>query len=73
MTDDYQLTIAGRLPDSVTETIVARFGDDIRIGSVGGRATLNVEAIDQPALRALLITLWDFGHEVLSVSPGVRR
>ena len=44
----------------------------IRIQSIEGRTMLNVEAIDQPALRALLILLWDFGHEVLSVSPGVR-
>ena len=73
MTDQYQLTVAGRLPDAVTETIVARFGDGIRIGSVGGRTMLNAQDLDQPALRAMLVLLWDFGHEVLSVSSGAPR
>lgn len=73
MTGHYQLTIAGRLPDAVTQTIGARFGDGIRIRSTDGCTMLNVEDIDQPALRALLVLLWDFGHEVLSVSPGVLR
>ena len=52
---------------------MARFGDGIRIRSIDGRTTLTVGAMDQPALRALLILLWDFGHEVLSLSSGVQR
>lgn len=73
MTDQYQLTVAGRLPDAVTETIVARFGDGIRIRSTSGRTMLNLQDLDQPALRAMLVLLWDFGHEVLSLSSGAPR
>ena len=73
MTGCYQLTVAGRLPTSVRSTIVARFGEGVRIRSTGGRTTVTLGAIDQPALRALLILLWDFGHEVLTLSPGARR
>jgi cytochrome c-type biogenesis protein CcmH/NrfF len=73
MTGCYQLTVAGRLPSSVTTTIVARFGDGVRIRPIDGRTTLTLGAIDQPALRALLILLWDFGHVVLSVSSGAQR
>ena len=73
MTDQYQLTVAGRLPDAVTETIVARYGDGIRIRSMGGRTTLHLPDLDQPSLRAMLVLLWDFGHEVLSLSSGAPR
>jgi hypothetical protein len=73
MTGCYQLTVAGRLPNSVLTTIVARFGDDVRIRPVDGCTTLTIGAMDQPALRALLILLWDFGHEVRSLSSGVHR
>ena len=73
MTGCYQLTVVGRLPSSVTTTIVARFGDGVRIRPIDGRTTLTLGAIDQPALRALLILLWDFGHDVLAMSSGARR
>ena len=73
MTDHYQLTVAGRLPEAVTATIVARFGDRIRIRSMGGRTTLHLQDQDQPALRAMLVLLWDFGHDVLSLSSGAPR
>ncbi len=73
MTGCYQLTVAGRLPSSVSTTIVARFGDGVRIRSIDGRTTLTLGAIDQPALRALLILLWDFGHEVLALSSAAHR
>lgn len=73
MTDQYRLTVAGRLPDAVTQTIVARFGDGVRIRSTGGRTMLNLHDLDQPSLRAMLVLLWDFGHEVLSLSSGAPR
>jgi hypothetical protein len=45
----------------------------VRIRSIDGRTTLTLGAIDQPALRALLILLWDFGHEVLALSSAAHR
>jgi hypothetical protein len=73
VTGPYELSVAGRLPSSVAETIGARLGDDVRIRPIGSRTVLNIEALDQPALRALLNLLWDVGLEVLSVSIGRER
>jgi len=68
-----QLTVAGRLPTAVSDTIWARFGDCVQIRPVAGRTLLNVADMDQPALRALLILLWDFGHDILCLSSGAVR
>ena len=72
MTGCTRLTVAGRLPNSVQTTIGARFGDDVRISPVDGQTALTIEAMDQSALRALLILLWDCGHEVVSLSSGAQ-
>jgi hypothetical protein len=63
----YRVTVAGPLPGSLAGVIRARFaGVSIRPGT--GRTALELDAVDQPALRALLTLLWDVGHDVLSVT-----
>jgi len=72
-----ELTIAGRVARSVLDTIEDRFelravrrsdGPPDR-GSVS-RTVLTVVGVDQPAVRALMIMLWDSGHDVLAMSTG---
>jgi len=62
-----RVTVAGPLPGSLARVIRARFaGVAIRPGTQ--RTALELDAADQPALRALLTLLWDVGHDVLSVT-----
>jgi hypothetical protein len=73
-----ELTVAGCVARSVLDTIENRF--DLRAvcrldgpadrGSVSG-TVLTVAGVDQPAVRALMIMLWDSGHDVLAMSTGV--
>lgn len=67
MTTTYRVTVAGPLPGSLAGVIRSRFaGVTIRPGT--RRTALELDAVDQPALRALLTLLWDVGHDVLSVT-----
>jgi hypothetical protein len=34
------------------------------------RGVLTVEGVDHAAVRALMVLLWDTGHEVLAMSVG---
>ncbi len=72
-----ELTVAGCVARSVLDAIEDRF--DLRAvrrldgpvdrGSVSG-TVLTVAAVDQPAVRALMVMLWDSGHDVLAMSTG---
>lgn len=67
MTTTYRVTVAGPLPGSLAGVIRSRFaGVAIRPGT--RRTALELDAVDQSALRALLTLLWDVGHDVLSVT-----
>jgi hypothetical protein len=46
----------------------ARF--DVEAASASGHTVLTVGRADQAALRALMIMLWDSGHDVLAMSTG---
>lgn len=62
----YHLIVAGRLSQTVTQLIDSRFGAAASISSNGTDSTVDLAA-DQPALRALLTLLWDFGHDVVAL------
>lgn len=60
-----ELTVSGPVALSVTEAISARFdGVSTRTGD---RTVLVIEAVDQAAVRAVMIMLWDSGHDVLAM------
>jgi hypothetical protein len=61
-----ELTITGPLARSVIEAIRTRF-DGVSTRT-SGRTVLIVRCVDQAAIRALMIMLWDSGHEVLAMS-----
>lgn len=71
MTSPYRVTVTGPLSRSAVNVIHTRFaGVTIRPGTVhqlGGHTVMEVDLVDQSALRALLTLLWDVGHDVLSV------
>ena len=60
-----ELVINGPIAQAVVETIAARFGP-----STVDRGVLTVEGVDHAAVRALMVLLWDTGHEVLAMSVG---
>ena len=60
-----ELVINGPIAQAVVGTIAARFGP-----STVDRGVLTVEGVDQPAVRALMVLLWDTGHEVLAMTVG---
>jgi len=60
-----ELVINGPIAQAVVETIAARFGP-----STVDCGVLTVEGVDHAAVRALMVLLWDTGHEVLAMSVG---
>lgn len=67
----YRLVVVGRPSRLLIDTIDARFGSAASIGPNGDDTAVLLTA-DQPALRALLMLLWDVGHELVAVTayPG---
>ena len=63
-----ELVINGPIARSVVETITTRFGPP-RVD----RGVLTVDGVDHAAVRALMVLLWDTGHEVLAMTVGDRR
>lgn len=65
-----ELTVRGPVAGSVVAAMRARF--DVESVAASGHTVLTVGRADQAALRALMIMLWDSGHEVLAMStaPG---
>lgn len=67
-----ELTIGGTVARSVLDTIATRF--DLRAvrptDRPAIRTVLTVTGVDQSAVRALMIMLWDSGHDVLSMSTA---
>jgi hypothetical protein len=61
-----ELTIRGRLADSVATLIATRF-DAVSTHETDALTTLVVDGIDPAAERALLNLLWDTGHDVVGM------
>jgi hypothetical protein len=67
VTTRYLVRVAGPLSCVVTDVVTDRFGPlDVRREAAS--TVLAVPVADQPGLRSLLTALFDFGHEVLSVT-----
>ena len=67
MTTRYLVRVAGPLSHVVTQAVSDRFGP-LDVCREAASTVLAVPVPDQPALRSLLTALFDFGHEVLSIS-----
>jgi 2-keto-3-deoxy-6-phosphogluconate aldolase len=62
-----ELSLRGPVAERVAEQIRSRFGEiAIRTGAAPG-TVLVVQGVDPAAQRALLILLWDTGHDVLAM------
>jgi hypothetical protein len=61
------LTVSGPMARSVIDAIRTRF-DVIDATRTAECTVLTIDAVDQAAVRALMIMLWDSGHEVLALS-----
>ena len=67
MTARYLVRVAGPLSRVATEAVAGRFGP-VDVRQYPSSTVLGVQVPDQPALRSLLATLFDVGHEVLSIT-----
>ena len=67
----YMITLDDPCPASLRELASTRF--DIADAPTLGRQILIVDHLDQAALRALLIMLWDAGQTVVSVASETDR
>ncbi len=67
----YMITLDDPCPASLRELAGTRF--DIADAPTHGRQILIVDHLDQAALRALLIMLWDAGQTVVSVASETDR
>lgn len=61
-----ELTVTGPLACSVLETMQSRF--DAVATRYPGRTVVVARAVDQSAVRALMVMLWDSGHAVQAMS-----
>ncbi|GLY99043.1 hypothetical protein [Actinoplanes sp. NBRC 103695] len=62
----YELSVRGRLADSLLDLIRNRFGEATAFPD-GLVTTLNVGGLDPASERALLTLLWDTGHDVIAM------
>ena len=60
------LAVSGPVAHSVAHAISERF--DAHLTRAGDSTVLIVGAVDQAAVRAVMIMLWDSGHEVVAMS-----
>jgi hypothetical protein len=64
----YVIELAAACPGSLREMVATRF--DLR--AAGEPTVLVVDEVDQAALRALLILLWDTGQQLAAVYADQR-
>jgi len=70
VTARYLVRVAGPVSRIVTEAVVDRFGA-VDVRRYPSSTVLAVHVPDQSGLRSLLVTLFDVGHEVLSITQEV--
>jgi hypothetical protein len=69
-----RVTVAGPLGAAATRALRSRY-DRVMLTTerAGSWTALDLDGLDQPALRGLLTLLWDFGHDVVAVSNQPRE
>lgn len=73
MTARVRVIVAGPLSAAATSAIQARYDVVGNTRRVDGETVLDLEELDQPAIRGLLTLLWDFGHDVVAVTNETRE
>jgi hypothetical protein len=68
VTTRFRVIVAGPMSTAATSAIHARYGVVISTRRVDGETVLDLEGLDQAAIRGLLTLLWDFGHDVVAVA-----
>lgn len=63
ITRDYEITIAGPLPDMYAE----QFASLTVQGAVGGYTTMVARSLDQAALHAILVRVGDLGFTLIGL------
>lgn len=64
-----RVTVSGPLGTAATRAIRAQYGRVVlSTRRVDGLTALDLDSLDQSAIRGLLTLLWDFGHDVVAVS-----
>lgn len=67
-----RVTASGPLSAAAAQAIRARY-DCVVLSTSDHRTVLDLDGLDQSALRGLLTLLWDFGHDVIAVSDQPRE
>ncbi len=62
-----RVTVAGPLSAAATSSVLAQY-DVVATHRLDGDTVIDLDGLDQPAIRGLLTLLWDFGHDVIAVS-----
>ncbi len=69
VTAHWRITVAGPLSAAASGSIRGQYDHVVFSAQPGdGHTVLDLDNLDQPALRGLLTLLWDFGHDVVAVS-----
>jgi len=63
-----RVTVAGPLSAAATRALRSQFGRALSIDRVDHVSVLDLDGLDQPAIRGLLTLLWDLGHDVVTVT-----
>jgi len=62
-----RITVAGPLSVAAGRALRSQFGPSLRVGRSDQTIVLDLDGLDQPAIRGLLTLLWDLGHDVVAV------
>jgi hypothetical protein len=73
VTAHVRVVVAGPLSAAATSAIQARYDVVGNTRRADGETVLDLEGLDQPAIRGLLTLLWDFGHDVVAVTDETKE
>lgn len=63
-----RVTVAGPLSQAATRALQGQYGQALNIDRVDRETVLDLNGLDQPAVRGVLTLLWDLGHDVVAVT-----
>ena len=64
----FRVIVAGPLSAGATRALQAQYGQALTIDRVDRETVLDLDGLDQPAIRGVLTLLWDLGHDVVAVT-----
>ena len=62
-----RVTVAGPLSLAAGQALRSQFGRALSVSRGDQTTVLDLDGLDQPAIRGLLTLLWDLGHDVVAV------